>query len=89
MTHTFCECMSGVSVLSIKPMPPEHLWLRSLSQAIGAGSMINEQCKNFVRQYVPQILHIIDTMPPEQVHARLHVAGPDPQHVDAICQAWL
>jgi Saposin-like type B, region 2 len=44
-------------------------------QAIGAGSMINEQCKNFVRQYVPQILHIIDTMPPEQVRAR--AATPD------------
>jgi phytepsin len=38
-----------------------------INEAIGAGSMINEQCKNFVRQYVPQILHLIDTMPPEQV----------------------
>ena len=34
--------------------------------------MINEQCKNFVRQYVPQILHLIDTMPPEQVQSRLN-----------------
>lgn len=29
--------------------------------------MINEQCKTFVRQYIPQILKIIDTMPPQQV----------------------
>lgn len=36
-------------------------------QAIGAGGMINEQCKTFVRQYIPQILKIIDTMPPQQV----------------------
>jgi phytepsin len=38
-----------------------------INQAIGAGGMINEQCKTFVRQYVPQILKIIDTMPPQQV----------------------
>lgn len=37
------------------------------SQAIGASSMISQQCKDFVKEYVPQILHIIDTMPPEQV----------------------
>ena len=43
----------------------------SLMQLIGAGGMINEQCKDFVRQYVPQILHIIDTMPPDQVCHRL------------------
>ena len=46
--------------------------LQCMLQAIGAGSMINEQCKNFVRQYVPQILHLIDTMPPEQVQFKLN-----------------
>jgi Saposin-like type B, region 2 len=48
-----------------------------VSQAIGAGSMINEQCKNFVRQYVPQILHLIDTMPPEQVQSKLNTTVHD------------
>lgn len=35
-------------------------------QAIGAGGILNEECKDFVKEYIPQILHIIDTMPAEQ-----------------------
>lgn len=52
------------------------------TQAIGAGGMINEQCKNFVREYVPQILHIVDTMPPEQ--ALSHLPAPQTGWI-ALC----
>mmetsp|Transcript_13188 Transcript_13188/g.39924 ORF Transcript_13188/g.39924 Transcript_13188/m.39924 type:complete len:518 (-) Transcript_13188:315-1868(-) len=47
-----------------------------INEAIGAGGILNEECKDFVKEYIPQILHIIDTMPAEQVCGYLGLCGP-------------
>lgn len=41
--------------------------VEKINQAIGASGVINQQCKEFVKDYLPQIVKIINTMPPEEV----------------------
>ena len=37
-------------------------------QAIGASGIFPAECKAFVKEYVPQILHALQILPPDQVH---------------------
>lgn len=49
-------------------------------QALGGQGIIQAQCKAVIKQYVPQILEIIDTLPVDQVCCRCgtqrHTAQP-------------
>jgi len=41
-------------------------WLRVV-QAIGAEGVVAAQCRSLVKAYLPQLIKIIATMPPDQV----------------------
>ncbi len=41
-------------------------------QALGGQGIIQAQCKAVIKQYVPQILEIIDTLPVDQVCSLPH-----------------
>ncbi len=38
-----------------------------MAQALGGQGIIQAQCKEVVKQYVPQIMEIINTLPVDQV----------------------
>lgn len=38
-----------------------------VSQILGGDSIIKAQCKTLIKDYVPQILEIIDTLPADEV----------------------
>ena len=52
------------------PVSPEasvYLQIHAVAQAIGAEGVVAAQCRSLVKAYLPQLIKIIATMPPDQV----------------------
>ena len=42
------------------------LEIAAINQAIGASGIFPAECRAFVKEYVPQILHALQILPPDQ-----------------------
>ena len=63
LTEAQTCCLALALRLQVEDLP---CWLFPL-QAIGAEGVIPAQCRSLVKQYLPQIIKIIATMPVDQV----------------------
>lgn len=69
-----CQAIADTGT-SLLVGPPQEI--DAINQAIGAEPVLVQECKSVVRDYLPQIIKIIDTMPPQAICTTLGLCSDD------------
>ena len=63
--------LSSVPAMTRKPPrnPVQRTQVALISQMLGGDSVLKAQCKSVIKQYLPQIIEILDTLPSDQARS--------------------